>query len=42
MSKVGHRRRAGAEEGAGASGGSSKEVVVEVGLFGTVEPLELG
>lgn len=43
MSEVGHRRGAGAEEGAGASGGSSsEEVVVVEGLFGTVEPLELG
>lgn len=44
MSEVGHRRGAGAEEGAGASGGSSssEEGVVVVGLFGTVEPLQLG
>lgn len=45
MSEVGHRRRDGAEEGAGArggGGGGSEEVVVVVGLFGTIEPLELG
>lgn len=42
MSEVGHRRRDRAEEGAGASGGCSEEVVVVVGLCGTVEPLELG
>lgn len=43
MSEVGLRRRDGAEEGAGASSvGRSEEVVAVVGLFGTVEPLELG
>lgn len=42
MPEVGHRRRDGAEEGAAASGGRSVEVVVVVGLFGAVEPLELG
>lgn len=43
MSDVGHTRRAGAEEGAGASGGGgSEEVAVVVGLFGAVEPMELG
>lgn len=41
MTEVGYRRGAAAEEGAGASGGS-EEVVVMVGLFGTVEPLDLG
>lgn len=40
MSEVGHRRRAGAEDGAGASGGSSEEVVE--GIFGTIEPLQFG
>lgn len=40
MSEVRQRRGAGAEEGAGDSG--SKEVVMVVGLFGTVVPLELG
>jgi len=42
MSEVGHRRGAGAEEGTGASGGSSEEAILVVGLFGTIEPLELG
>lgn len=43
MTEVGYRRGATAEKGAGASGGgSSEEVVVVVGLFGTMEPLDLG
>lgn len=42
MSEVGHRRGDGAEEGAGASGGSSDELAVVVGLFGAVEPLQVG
>lgn len=42
MSKARHRRGAGAEEGAGATGGSSDEVAVVERLCGTVEPLELG
>lgn len=42
MSKVTHRRGPTAEEGAGATGGSSDEVAVVERLFGTVEPLELG
>lgn len=42
MSEVRHGRGAGAEEGAGATGGSSDEVVVVERLLGTVEPLELG
>lgn len=42
MSNMGHRRGAGAEEGTGASGGSTEEVVVLERIFGTIEPLELG
>lgn len=37
MSEVGHRRGAGAEEGAGG-----EEVVVVAGAGGTVEPLQMG
>lgn len=42
MSKVGRRRGVRAEDGAGASGGSSKELVIEAGLLGTTELLQLG
>lgn len=42
MSNMGHGRGAGTEEGTGASGGSTEEVVVLERIFGTIEPLELG
>lgn len=42
VSNMGHGRGAGAEEGTGASGGSTEEVVVLERIFGTIEPLELG
>lgn len=42
MSKVGLGRGVRAEDGAGASGGSSKELVIEAGLLGATELLQLG